>query len=346
MHELAVISAIIAVLVFINGLYVAAEFAIIAVRPSRLANLAEEGHPLAPGLLGIVRSTRHLDTYISTAQAGITMASLGLAMYGEESLAELLALRLPGTLDDHTAHLVAGFIAILILTYVHIVPGEMIPKSLALSRSEATAFAVALPMRVSQIVFAPVVVPLTWLGGAVLRLLRVPNPATRERVLSADELGEVISQSTEGGLLTESEGEMLLNIFDFSDRQAHHVMTPKKAIDALDLDLAGDALTARLAASPHHRFPVCDGDIDHVAGILHLKDYVRWRLENDGDPDLRSLVRPALVVPMDMSLERLLELFRRERGHLALVLDKGHRTVGLVTLHDLAEEIVGALPQD
>ena len=123
-------------------------------------------------------------------------------------------------------------------------------------------------------------------------------------------------------------------------------MTPRAKIDALDADLTGEALTARLATSPHHRFPVCDGDIDHIAGILHLKDYVRWRLDNEGDPNLRDLVRPALVVPIDMSLERLLELFRKERGRLALVIDSGNKTAGLVTLHDLAEEIVGALPAD
>jgi len=135
MREVALIALFVAVLVFINGLYVAAEFAIIAVRPSRLRNLADDGHPLAPGLLDIVRSTRHLDTYISTAQAGITMASLGLAMYGEESLADLVTGRLPETLGAQSAHLVAGFVALMILTYLHIVPGEMVPKSLALGRA-------------------------------------------------------------------------------------------------------------------------------------------------------------------------------------------------------------------
>jgi CBS domain containing-hemolysin-like protein len=342
--DLGVIAAVIALLVGVNGLYVAAEFAIIAVRPSRLAQLEEAGHPLASSLLGTVRSSRELDAYISTAQAGITMASLGLAMYGEAALATWITHWLPAGWTEHTAHLVAGAIALSVLTYLHIVPGEMIPKTWALSDSESTALKAALPMRLSRVLFWPIVAPLTLLGQWVLRLLRVPNPSTRERVLSADELGEVISQSTAGGLLSEREGEMLLNIFEFSQQTASGVMTPRDRIHALSIDLPGPDVVARLEASPHSRLPVYRGALDRIEGALHVKDFVPRLLETGGAPDnWTDLIRPVPSVEAALGLEALLELFKVERARLAIVCDETGATVGLVTLQDVAEEIVGDL---
>lgn len=344
--DLGVIAAVIALLVGVNGLYVAAEFAIIAVRPSRLAQLEEAGHPLARSLVETVRSSRELDAYISTAQAGITMASLGLAMYGEAALATWIVHWLPEGWSEHTAHLVAGAIALSVLTYLHIVPGEMIPKTWALSGAEATALRAALPMRISRVLFWPIVAPLTLFGQWVLRALRVPNPSTRERVLTADELGEVISQSTAGGLLSEREGEMLLNIFEFSDQTAAGVMTPRESIHALSFDLPGQEVVTRLEASPHSRLPVFRDTIDQVEGVLHVKDFVPRLLETGGAPvHWTDLIRPAPSVESGVGLEPLLELFKVERARLAIVRGETGATVGLVTLQDVAEEIVGDLPE-
>jgi CBS domain containing-hemolysin-like protein len=274
------------------------------------------------------------------------MASLGLAMYGEAALATWIAHWLPAGWSEHTAHIVAGAIALGVLTYLHIVPGEMIPKTWALSEAESTALRAALPMRVSRVLFWPIVAPLTLFGRWVLMLLRVPNPSTRERVLSADELGEVISQSTAGGLLSEHEGEMLLNIFEFSDQTAASVMTPRPRIDALSIDLPGVDVVSRLEASPHSRMPVFRGSLDHVAGVLHVKDFVPRLLETGGAPNQwTDLVRPVPSVAGGLGVEALLELFKQEHARMAIVHDESGDTIGLVTLQDVAEEIVGDLAE-
>ncbi|MFQ5459776.1 MAG: hemolysin family protein [Anaerolineae bacterium] len=342
MTDVAAFVVIMAVLLATNALYVAAEFAAVAIRPSRLRQLAQEGHPIAQRLEPIVRSPAAVDEWMATAQVGNTVASLGLAMYGEEVMSAwirpLLDLVPPGHRD-----IVAGAGAVLALTYVHVVLGETVPKGLAMALPERTVLGVGLPMLASGALFRPLVAPLGRMGQGVLALLGIPDPSLRERMLDAEELGTVISQSTEGGLLTEREGRMLLAIVDFGEHEVRHVMTPRTRIDALEADISPEELQRRLAESPHMRFPVYEGSIDRIIGVLYLKDYIAGHSRGSTPTSIRAWLRQPLMVPEHMDLERLLDVFRREHGHLAIVMDEYGGTAGLVTMEDVAEEIVGEI---
>ena len=338
-----VVLTIVFLLVLMNGLYVAAEFAIIGARPSRLQALADQGHPVAGRLLGTVRDANLLDTYISTAQVGISVASLGLAMYAEHELAIMFEDLLPHDLGIlGSPHIVAGALSLALITYLHVVVGEMVPKSMALSAAESTAFRVAIPMMVSRILYWPIVTPLTWLGGVILRVLRVPSPSTHERILTPDELGHVISQSTEGGMLLEHEGRMLLNIIGFGEGAVADVMTPWQRVETLSASLTASSAGAAIARSEHHRFPVVDAEGEAVVGVLFLKDLVRQEAATSPETVISEMVRDPLRVVEDLPLEDLLALFRREHGRLAVVENAEGRARGVVTLEDLTAQVVGS----
>jgi CBS domain containing-hemolysin-like protein len=348
MTAAAIVLLVIGALIAVNGIYVAAEFAIIGVRATRLRALAEDGSTAAATLLNVISTPRNIDQYLSTTQVGITLASLGLGMYGEVKLAGLLlpALEGLGRLAPVAAHGLASVLAVGILTYLHVVLGEMVPKTMTLSNPESVAFRLAELMRVSRTAFGLLVAPLALFGRLVLRALRIPEPSAGERILSAEELGLVISQSAAGGLLTERAGQIMLRIFDFGEREVHQVMTPRTRVDAVPVHLDQAALEEVLVSSTHTRLPVFDGDIDHIVGALHVKDFVRWRLADETPYNLPRLARPTRVVPEHMSVERLLDMFKEEHGHFAVVIDEYGGTAGVVTLEDLAEEIVGEVQDE
>ncbi|MFC1975875.1 hemolysin family protein [Chloroflexota bacterium] len=336
---------VIILLVILNGLFVVAEFAIIGVRPSQMEHMANEGNGNAQGVLGILRSADKQNRYIATAQLGITIASLGLGMYGEPQIAHFIEpylARLLGV-DPHEA-LVTTFgylIAVSFLTYLHIVVGEMVPKSLALGAPGRAVFAVSKPMRLMQAVFALPVRLLNGIGNALLRLFRVPPAEGHARLHSPEELELIMSESVESGLLGVSEEEMIQNIFDFGDRQVHQVMTPRPKVEAVAHDTPLPELLKQMAESPYSRLPVYQADLDHIIGILHVKDLVRYQARTKGAFDIRLVLRPVPVVPENYPIENLLTTFKRQRIHFAIVLDEYGGTAGIVTLEDLVEEIVG-----
>jgi CBS domain containing-hemolysin-like protein len=345
--ELAMVALVTAVLVLVNGVYVAAEFAVMGARPTRVHQLAEAGNAVARRIRRLLRDPGRQDAYFATAQLGITVASLLLGMYGEHSLVHLLEPVLGRlALPEGAVAAVAAALAVGAMTFLHVVVGEMVPKSVALRYPETVMMRLDTGMRVSALLFLPFVRLLNGVGNLLLRLMRIPPPAAHERIMSPEELELVIEESTEGGRVTPRAGQILINILDFSDRTAHEVMTPRTRIDALPLGIDEDTLTRRLAASRHTRFPVYDGDIDHVVGVLHLKDFVRWQLAGETPYDLGRLLRPVRRVPELMPLEELLETFRREQRHLAIVLDEYGGTAGLVSLEDLVEEVVGEVTDE
>lgn len=345
MSELLTLAVVTAVLIAVNGLYVAAEFALIGVRLTRIAQLAEDGNAAARALLPILRDPDRLDGYVAAAQIGITAASLVLGMYAEHQLADRFVplVSSVGWLTEAAAHGAAIALAVGLLTYLHVVVGEMVPKSVALRHPEATAFGVARLMSLSLILFGPLILLFRHLGNLVLRLLRIPAKLDDEHIHSAGELAMVIGESAEGGLIAHREQQILLNIFDFATREAHQVMTPRTRIVAVPSDIEESELAESLAHAPHTRLPVYGEDLDHIIGTLHLRDFIRWRLAPDGPFDLGQLVRPARIVPEHMPAKQLLETFIRERGHMAIVIDEYGGTAGLVTLEDVAEELVGEL---
>ena len=343
--SLLVVLAVILLLVLLNAVFVTAEFSIIGVRASRVEQLAVQGHKQAVHILSILNSNRKQDRYIATAQLGITIASLGLGMYGEPRIAHfiepLLERLLGGEVSDTVLHTIAFVVGLSFVTYLHIVIGEMVPKSVALTSADRTVFRLSRLMTLAQMVLSPAVSALNGIGNALLRLLRIPPAQGHARLHSPEELELIVSESAEGGLLNEEEEEMILNIFDFSERQVGQVMTPRRKVQAIPYDMPLAELLVFVAKSNYSRFPVYEGDLDHVIGILHLKDLVFQRLRTKGNLDIRLILRPAPAVPEYQPVEKLLAAFKRERIHMAIVLDEFGGMAGIVTLEDLIEEVVG-----
>jgi CBS domain containing-hemolysin-like protein len=339
--SLLLVLGIIFLLVLVNGFFVAAEFAIIGVRPSRMEQLANEGHKPASRILSILDSSRKQDRYIATAQVGITIASLGLGMYSEPQIAQFIEPILGSVLGVEVVHTIGFLLALSFVTYLHVVIGEMVPKTIALTTAERTVLWLDRPMQIAQLILSPAVLGLNAIGNWLLRLLGVPPAEGHARLHSPEELGLIVSESAEGGLLNEDEEEMILNIFDFGERQVGQVMTPRRKVQAIPSNMPVDEVMRFVAESSNSRFPVYEGDLDHVIGILHLKDLLQHRLRGEGALDIRLLLRPAPAVPEQLPVETLLAAFKRQRLHMAIVVDEFGGMAGIVTLEDLIEEIVG-----
>ncbi len=337
-----------AALILINGLFVAAEFAIIGVRKTRIVQLAGQGNRVAAGVLAILEHPRLQDRYISTAQLGITIASLGLGMYAEEAFAELLLGPLEHLfhLDVLTAHGIAAALALSLLTFLHVVMGEMVPKSVALQHPLGTVLNISRPMAVMQKVFGPAVWFLNTLGAGILRLLRIPLVEGEARLHSPEELQMIIDDSYRGGQLDAKEKTMLSNVFVFGEHKARQVMTHRTRVEAYPADISESELLAALSRSRFSRFPIYDGDLDHVVGILHLKDLVRQQVHRPGQFDLRALLRRAPVVPEYVDAGTLLASLKRLHLHMAVVIDEYGGMAGIVTLEDLVEEVVGEVQDE
>jgi CBS domain containing-hemolysin-like protein len=336
-------SLIIVALVLVNGLFVAAEFAIIGLRPTRLTQLIEAGDRTAAALKRTLDDPRLQDRYIATAQIGITLASLGLGMYGEATVAHWLEAPLEQILGlgVEVAHAIAVVIALSLMTFAHVVVGEMVPKSLALQYAERTAFGIAGAMSFMNRVFAPAVFILNAISNALLRLFGIPATAGEHRLYSAQELELVVAESAEGGLLSTQQERLLQNIFDFGERVVGQVMTPRTQISALPITTPPAELPERLATAKRSRLLVYERDLDHVAGVVLVKEAITRQITQPGPLNLRELIRPMPIVPETARVGRVLAAFKRERVHIALVVDEYGGTAGVVTLEDLIEEVVG-----
>ncbi len=336
---------IITLLILLNGLFVLAEFAIIGVRDTQVEQIANEGNRVAKSALATLRSLDKQNRYIATAQLGITLASLGLGMYGEPQLAKFIEAYLAEFmgLDPHETIIVTiGSLASLaLLTYFHIVVGEMVPKSMALSTPLKAMFAVSQPMGLIQTISAAPVYILNAIGNMLLRIFHIPLAEGHARLHSPEELELIVSESVEGGALNKAEEEMIRNIFDFAERQVNQVMTPRPKVQAISQDMPLPELLKLVTESNYSRFPVYEGDLDHIIGVLHLKDLIHQQRRQKGNFDIRLLLRPAPLVPEHYPVKKLLTAFKRQRIHMAIVLDEFGGAAGIVTLEDLVEEIVG-----
>lgn len=339
-------SLIIAGLILLNGLFVAAEFAIIGASRTRIERLARQGNRLARVVRKVLADARKQDRYIATAQLGITSASLALGMYGEHMLAEWLSHRLEalGGLRWISAHAVASIGAVGFLTYLHVVLGEMVPKSLALQAPARVAMGIALPMRGIEVALYPVVVALNGIGNGIVRLLGVDRSAVgEERYRTADDLSFIVGESRAGGLLAREPARIVQELLEFSDLTAGEVMVPRTQVVALPLE-TDSAHVGRIVDSDRHtRYPVYDGSLDDIVGVVHVKDLLaRLRLRGTLD---RSMVREVAFVPATEPLDVVLAVLRRTRSHLAVVMDEHGGTAGIVTLEDLFEEVVGDIAE-
>ncbi len=333
---------IIVVLILLNGLFVAAEFAIVGAPRLAIEGRARRGERLARAVQRILEHPQEQDRFIATAQLGITFASLGLGMYGEAVLAGWIGrvLEAWGPAGWAAAHAVATVASITVLTYFHIVLGEMVPKSLALQRAERTVLLITLPMIWTRTLFYPLVLGLNAVGNAVLRLLRIDRrTATHERYYTPEELQLVVQESQEAGALPVESGRLLREVLEFGDLTAGQVMAPRVRITGVPVGATPADIEPMLRANPHTRYPIYQGDLDHIIGMLHVKDLLRLMLE--GTPIDPTHARPMPTVPETAPLDAVLGAMRRHRAQMALVIDEYGGTAGTITLQDLFEELVG-----
>jgi CBS domain containing-hemolysin-like protein len=333
---------IIAILILVNGLFVASEFAIIGVRPTRIEQLAARGKRGAKWVQGILDDRRKTDRYIATAQLGITLASLGLGMYAEPAIAHLIEAPLHDWfgLEGTIVHTISFILALSLITYLHVVIGEMVPKSLALQNAEGTVLSLSTPMRLTGKLFSIPVTVLNRIGLWTLKLLRIEPPGEDSRLYSLDELELLVSESYAEGLLEDHEQELVTGILDYADETVEQVMMPRRMITAIPDTIGEEELLEVFAGTPYTRLPVYRDSIDDVTGILHLKDLVRQQL-SDQPFELRPLLRPVSYVPVTVPVKTVLSEFQKRRQQIAIVIDEHGGTEGLVTVEDILEEVVG-----
>lgn len=339
---------VILVLIIINGFFVAAEFAVAGASRPRVSALAASGSASAQRVLDILSSPQAINRYLGTAQIGITVASLGLGMYGEHAVADWLIAPLEhlGWVSTAAAHTIATIVAVAVLTYLHVVLGEMIPKSIALQSATTAAIQLSTAMAVTEWFFRPITIILNWIGNWLLRLVGISIADAETRMVSTSELAYIVEESSEGGLLEPSEQIYLENVIDFNQRTVNQVMTPRTRMAMISVDADRRATLEWICQERHSRYPVYEEDRDNIIGILHVKDVARYLVSHSSEWDLRALIRPAVFVPESISLDEMLAQFRAQHFQVAIVVDEYGGTAGVVTLEDLAEEIVGEIQDE
>ncbi len=330
-------------LVLANGFFVAAEFALVAVRRSRVEQLVEEGRARARVLQ---RAVENLDAYLAATQLGVTMSSLGLGWLGEPAIAALieppLEHLLPHNLAILGAHTIGVVIAFVIITALHIVLGELAPKSLALQRPERTALSVIQVLEFYLTVFRPAVYALNSLGNWVLSLLGLETGSGEELIHSPAELSLLVSASREAGLLEEVQEDVVERVFRLGQQRVSALMTPRLDIVWLDIDDPITTLQQQVVASVHSNFLVCQERVDNPIGFVRAKEFLAASLAGEFTvKDLLNLLTQTLFIPESIRAFNALELFKSSGSHIAVVVDEYGATQGLVTLNDLLEAIVG-----
>ena len=297
----------------------------------------------------LLRAKDEPNRFISAAQLGITMASLALGWIGEVTIAALidpLFLNLPEALHGPLLHTASLTISFVIITMLHIVLGEQVPKMLAIQHTETTALLTVGITETFFRLFRPLIALFTWATDVALRALRIRPMTGHESAVTAEELEFLVQTSYRAGTLEDTERDLLSNVFDFADLTVHQVMVPRPEIVAVPIDVSLPELLDLSVASPHARFPVFENTLDNVVGIVHIKDLIRAARHGHQEFDLRGVLRPALFVPETMQADRLLTEFKRAHTTIALVIDEYGGIAGLVTIDDLVEEIVGDVPDE
>ena len=332
------------VLVGLNAFFVAAEFALVRVRESRIVQLEQEGSARA----GVVRETlRDLDSNLSVCQVGITVASLALGWVGEPAVSHLIepVLASVGVGSDRVVTVVSVIIGFSVITYAHLVFGEQAPKYYSIQRAERVSLWISRPLNLFRLVFRPVV----WVVNASTNFILRPwgiRLGEEMEAHSEEELRIMISSSTASGVLEPEEREYLNNVFDFSDRVAREIMVPRPDIEALPFDAPLPALAERAAFGRYTRYPVYKGDLDHVLGAVHIKDLFRSAAEEPDGFDIHALIRECLVVPETKPIEQILREFQKRKLQMAIVIDEWGSVEGLITIEDILEEIVGEIQDE
>ena len=324
-------------LILLNAFFVAGEYSLVTVRRTRMKELADEGSRTARSVLSITSDPPH---FIAAMQLGVTLTSLGIGALGERVLSDLF--------DEWLATILAVLLAFLVITFLHVVVGELVPKGVALSYSERVALGVSAPVRLFFFVFKPLIWVLQRSSEAAQRAIGIDPKAMEGEAHSEAELKMLLEVSTEHGEIELDEREMLYKVFDFAEKEVADVMVPRPDVAGLSVDLDLEEAMAAMLESPYTRYPVYRESLDEIVGIVHVRDLVA-SLHNGSRgaaSSLAELARPPYVVPENKDLGALLAEFRKANQHMAVVVDEYGATAGIVTLEDLLEEIVGDIEDE
>jgi CBS domain containing-hemolysin-like protein len=326
----------VAFLIVLNAFFVAAEYALVTARRTKIIELHHQGNRRARDVLRITSSPPQ---FIAAMQLGVTLTSLGIGALGEQALSHAF--------DHWMATFLAVLLAYLILTYVHVVLGELVPKGIALGHSEGVALWVAVPVRLFFSVFAPLIWVLRRSSEFVLHTFGLEPPGSEAEAMSEAELRMLLFRSTEHGEIEQEERGMIEKVFDFADKDAADVMVPRPEVVALSIDLPPEDALRAVVDSPYTRYPVYRETLDNVIGILHVRDLFAAMWERGMEEvHLEDLLRPPYIVPETKDLASLLHEFRRTKTHFAIVVDEYGGMAGILTLEDLIEEIVGEIEDE
>ena len=323
-------------LIFVNAFFVAAEYALVTARRTRIIELHHQGNRRARAVL---RITSDPPQFIAAMQLGVTLTSLGIGALGEQALAHAF--------DKWISTILAVLLAYLILTFAHVVIGELVPKGVALGHAEGTALWVSAPVRAFFTLFAPFVWALRKTTEGVLHLLGLESPGAERDPLSEAELRMLLSRSSEEGEIEREEQQMIDKVFVFGDKDAADVMVPRPEVAAVSVEMPPEQALATVLDSPYTRYPVYRESLDDVVGVMHVRDlFTAVHDRGLADVKLDEIVRPAYIVPETKDLASLLQEFRKTNNHFAIVVDEYGGTAGICTLEDLLEEIVGEIEDE
>lgn len=328
-------------LVFLNGFFVAAEFAMVKIRGTRIDYLIQEGNQRAKFARKI---TDNLDAYLSATQLGITLASLGLGWVGEPAIARLIKPLFAsfGVTSEVIIHTSSFIIAFSIITVLHIVLGELAPKSLAIRKPEEVTLAVSIPMIMFHKLFYPAIWLLNGLANKLLNLIGIQPATDQESAHTEEEIRILMKESHESGLIDKTELTLFDNIFEFAETYAREIMIPRTEMVCLYSELSFEENKQIAIEEKHTRYPVAKPDKDNIVGFIHIKDLLIKNKTND----LESIIRPIMTVPDSMPISTLLKLMQKKRTQMALLIDEFGGTAGLVTVEDIIEEIVGDIQDE
>ncbi len=326
------------ILVLLNGFFVLSEFAIVKVRRTKLEEFVKQGKKSASLALKMSNS---LDTYLSATQLGITFSSLALGWIGEPALARLIESNVTFLANNPVLlHTISFIIAFSIVTFLHVVFGEIVPKSIAIAKAEVMVLYIARPLYIFWLVFYPLIRFFDIVAASILRVLNVRPATEHELAHSEEELRIIVNESFKGGHIDSVESEIIKNAVDFSETVAKEIMTPRKDMICLNSEKSLEENIKRVISTKHTRYPYCNGGKDNIVGMIHSRDILNDVLESK-KLDISKLVRPIIMVPENTSISSILTRMNKSRIHLALVVDEYGGTSGLITMDDILEEIIG-----
>jgi len=339
----AVLLALLVALLALNGLFVAAEFALVRTRRARMEALAKEGEANAQAVLAQIE---RLDEYLSACQVGITMASIGIGFLGEPAVAELIEPLIEGPVGHGVATGISVAIAFTLVTSLHISVGEQVPKILAITRPEQTARRTARPLNWFRILSGPFTLMLTKFSNAILRLFGI-NEIDLEEAHNAEDLRNIIRESSKGGQLDPGEAVMLGGVFHLHEQEAREVMTPIPAVVTVNADESAEDALQRCVSSGHTRLVAIEDDNpDRIRGVVHNNSLVRLYMNAGPDASIESAIREVPIFPETKPIDDLLAALQQQRSSIAVVSDEYGRTVGIVTVEDILEEVVGEIEDE